>query len=627
MQARLPLLCAVLLLCSQVWCQSPAVQWSRFYGNAAGSIAIKTIETPDGGYLMAGHAYFDGGMVSGHHGGIDIWLVKLDANGGLQWQRCLGGTADEHLAGEGLGGDLIATSDGGYILVGQSESVNGDVTATIEGNHGLFDAWVVKLAADGAIQWQRSLGGSSDERDYCIKQTSDGGYILAGHTMSNDQNVAGNHGGTDIWVVKLNASGTIIEWQRCLGSTASEWYPHLEFAHDGAYIIAAGTYGNNGDVSGNHEATEADVWVVKLTTTGDIQWQKCYGGTSTDIGTGIKATPDGGYVVAGYTFSDDGDLSEPADFYDMWVFKINGTGELQWEETFGSWNMEFANSIALTNTNKIVVSGITESHFDDGDVVGAKGERDMWTICLSSTGELLWQKTLGGSLFDQAMHVMQTTDGGFLISGESASNDFDAAGNPFPFAAWVVKLAPESTLPVDLVNFSGKHDAGINKLRWTTAFERNNASFILERSADGRSFQPVATIAGKGESNVPVDYAYTDNKDILQYDELFYRLKQVDVDGTATYSRIISIQRPYSLTQISGWQQRPGMFTLEVKAEKDLGMSILVHDASGKLLEQKRQRVAAGRTRMDISLGRYPAGAYFIEVISENSRKTFRAVN
>jgi len=158
-----------------------------------------------------------------------------------------------------------------------------------------------------SIQWQKCLGGTSSEYGFKIQQTSDGGYILVGYTDSDDGNVSGNHGLLDIWVVKLDASG-ILQWQKCLGGSSEEFGLSIEQTTDGGYILVGATASNNGDVSGNNGF--ADIWVVKLNSTGLLLWQKCYGGTTVtqDIGFSIKQTSDGGYILVGYTDSDDGNV-------------------------------------------------------------------------------------------------------------------------------------------------------------------------------------------------------------------------------------------------------------------------------------------------------------------------------
>ncbi len=146
------------------------------------------------------------------------------------------------------------------------------------------------------IQWQKCFGGSSHDEPFSIHQTTDGGYIVAGYTDSNDVDVSGNHGDTDFWLVKLNSSGSI-QWQKCLGGSYWDMAYSIQQTSDGGYIVAGYTISNDGDVSGNHGGY--DFWLVKLNSSGDIQWQKCLGGSTNDEAHSIQQTTDGGYIVAG----------------------------------------------------------------------------------------------------------------------------------------------------------------------------------------------------------------------------------------------------------------------------------------------------------------------------------------
>jgi len=171
------------------------------------------------------------------------------------------------------------TTDGGYIAVGYSNSANGDVT----GYHGGTDGWIIKIDALGILQWQKALGGSGYDAIQSIQQTSDSGYIVAGLTLSNDGDVNGNHGSYDYWIIKLNSNG-VIQWQKTLGGTDSEKATSIKQTSDGGYIIAGFTLSNNGDVSGNHGNGNYDYWIVKLYSNGSIQWQKSLGGTNSVYG-------------------------------------------------------------------------------------------------------------------------------------------------------------------------------------------------------------------------------------------------------------------------------------------------------------------------------------------------------
>ena len=173
----------------------PAIEWQKSLGGSGGDEAYAIQQTSDGGYIVAGHSSSNDGDVTGNHGYDDYWVVKLDVSGNIQWQKSLGGS------GADMAVSIGQTSDGGYIVAGLSLSNDGDVTA----NHGSSDFWVVKLDVSGNIQWQKSLGGSGSDWALSIKQTSDGACIVAGHIMSNDGDVSGNHGASDYWVVKLGA--------------------------------------------------------------------------------------------------------------------------------------------------------------------------------------------------------------------------------------------------------------------------------------------------------------------------------------------------------------------------------------------------------------------------------------
>ena len=220
-------------------------------GGTESDYAYSFKPTPDGGYIAAGYTYSHDGDVSGNHGDADAWVVKINSTGGIQWQKTLGGSNEE------IARSIQLTTDGGYIIAAATKSDNGDVS----GNHGGADAWIVKLNSNGGIQWQKTLGGTNEEIARSIQLTTDGGYIIAGSAKSNDGDVIGNHGGQDTWVVKLNDSGTIL-WQKSMGGTANDFANSIQLTSDGGFIVAGQAISTNGDINGNHGATDA--WVIKL---------------------------------------------------------------------------------------------------------------------------------------------------------------------------------------------------------------------------------------------------------------------------------------------------------------------------------------------------------------------------
>jgi hypothetical protein len=172
--------------------------------------------------VVAGETASIDGNVKGNHGSYDYWVVKLNASGKIEWQKCLGGTGYE------IGYSVLQKSDGSYIFAGQTESSDGDVS----GYHGGGYAWVISTYQNGTRNWQRSLGGNDTDEARAISQTSDGGLIMIGSTGSNNGNVSGNHGGRDIWVVRMDAGGTVL-WQKCLGGSANEDGADIQQTADG----------------------------------------------------------------------------------------------------------------------------------------------------------------------------------------------------------------------------------------------------------------------------------------------------------------------------------------------------------------------------------------------------------
>ncbi|OAA32504.1 hypothetical protein AT15_00045 [Kosmotoga arenicorallina S304] len=361
----------------------------------------------------------------------DSFIVTVNDVTVFQFTKAIGGSSYEYAR------SIIQTNDGGYVVAGNTASNDGDVS----GNHGYHDYWIVKLDGSGDIQWQKCLGGSTHDYAGSIIQTSDGGYVVAAHTNSNDGDVSGNHGSFDYWIVKLDGSGDI-QWQKCLGGSTHDYAGSIIQTSDGGYVVAGHTASNDGDVSGNHG--DFDYWVVKLDGSGTIQWQKCLGGSTRDYAESIIQTSDGGYVVAGHTASNDGDVSGNHGYYDYWIVKLDGSGDIQWQKCLGGSSYDYAKSIIQTSDGGYVVAGNTASN--DGDVSGNHGDFDYWVVKLNGTGNIQWQKCLGGSDIDVALSIIQTNDGGYVIAGYTYSNDGDVSGNHGRIDSWVVKLDGSGTI-------------------------------------------------------------------------------------------------------------------------------------------------------------------------------------
>lgn len=338
---------------------------------------------------------------------------------------------------------LDQTNDGGYILAGTTMSDDGDISF----NHGQDDVWIVKLSPSGDIQWEKSYGGSQGDFGASIQQTTDGGYIIGGTTISTDGDVSTNHGSYDCWLFKIDSQGNL-EWEQTYGGSGIEGIHQIQQTTDGGYIFTGNTASNDGDVSNNYG--DKDFWVVKTNSSGGIQWEKNYGGSNTDKARSIQQTNDGGYIVAGVSLSINGDASGNHGEEDYLVIKLNNTGQVIWSNCYGGSNIDLAWSIIQTNDNGFYVSGGSMSN--NGDVSMNQGYDDFWVLKLNNSGSILWEKSLGGTDSDYAQAIQETSSGGFIVTGGSSSNDGDVSGGYGYQDIWIVETCFPDPISINVTN-------------------------------------------------------------------------------------------------------------------------------------------------------------------------------
>lgn len=345
------------------------IQWQKSFGGTDQDEAYSIIQTSDSGYAFTGTTNSNDVHVTGLHGSNDLWFVKLDINGNLSWQRCLGGgNYDE-------GWSILETDDKGFIIAGNSSSYNGDVV----GLHGGDDYWIVKLDSSGTIQWSKCFGGTMLDQSSCIVKDGNGGYTILGRTSSNNGDVAGIHpGGTinypafDFWLINIDSIGNL-QWQKCIGGSRDEYGASLERTIDNGYILAGTANSTDGDVTNIHPGTSfgiqtMDMWVVKTDASGNIEWEKCFGGSSADFASKVVQTPDHGFIISGYTSSTDGDVTNFRGLIDSWIIKVDSVGNLLWQKCIGGSFFDYPTYIDISNTGKVYFGMATRSN--DYDVHG-----------------------------------------------------------------------------------------------------------------------------------------------------------------------------------------------------------------------------------------------------------------
>jgi len=349
---------------------SEAQTWFRHYGGASTDYAHSVQQTSDGGYIVAGET------ASFSHGSYDFGIYKLNSSGNKVWFKHYGG------ANQDLARSIQQTSDGGYIVAGETASFS----------HGSYDLGIYKLNSSGNNVWFKHYGGTGAESAYSIQQTSDGGYIVAGYTYSY------SYGNADLAIYRLNSSGNKV-WFKHYGGVDYDYAYSIQQASDGGYIVAGDTksYTHGG----------FDFAIYKLNSGGNKVWFKHYGGTSSDMAYSVQQTSDGGYIVAGET------SSYSYGSKDFAIYKLNSSGNKVWFKHYGGTNIDMAYSIQQTSSGDYIVAGYTYSF--------THGNDDFAIYKLNSSGNKVWFKHYGGALNDMAYSIQQASDGGYIVAGETSS--------------------------------------------------------------------------------------------------------------------------------------------------------------------------------------------------------------
>ena len=406
--------------------QAPPLKWQHTYGGSGDDEARAIDVTSDGGSIVAGYTNSSDGQVTNYHFNFDFWVVKLNSNGAIQWESAFGGSNSD------VANDVHQTKDGGYIVTGFSESGDGDLQGA--GAHGEDDLWLLKLDANGNKQWSKLYGGVEDEVGWSVLQTSDGGYVAAGE--SNSFNIHGAHGADDFYVVKVDSLGNM-QWQQAYGGSNNDFGQGIVQESDGSYMVVGGVSSTNKQVTGNHGMNDA--WVIHIDGSGNLLWEKTYGGSQADNAYAITSSGDGGFFIANQTYSNNGDVTGYHGNGDFWIIKIDGSGNLKWQKAYGGSDFDLPQSIVRTTDGGCLVTGMERS--TDGNVTGNHGNYDFWVVKLKSNGNLQWEEALGGSQYDEGFGGVQNADGTYSVAGFTASDDGQITSNHGGIADfWVVKL-------------------------------------------------------------------------------------------------------------------------------------------------------------------------------------------
>jgi len=342
-------------------------KWNKVFGGDNIDQCFSVIQTDDEGYAIVGWTSSFGS------GSTDVWVIKTDNNGNEIWNYTYGGNKRDR------GYSIQQTEDEGYIIVGYTESFG----------NGFYDLWLIKTNKNGLEEWNYTFGGIDYDFGLAVITTEDNNYIVTGYQSSF------NAVNCDLWIIKIGLDGSKI-WDKSYGGKFCESGFNIIEIENG-YIIAGYT-----DSFGNGDY---DAWIIRTDKSGNLIWEKTYGGASEDVTRSIQQTSDGEFILAGWTESFGSGRK------DVWLFKIDENGDMLWNKTLGGILDDGAYSIYKTNDNNYIISG----YIDMG------GFSDFLLIKIDQNGNIIWEKTYGGFFDEEAHSVKQTIDDGFIIGGWTKS--------------------------------------------------------------------------------------------------------------------------------------------------------------------------------------------------------------
>ncbi len=504
------------------WCTlsiSQNILWENSYGGKHAEFLYDAIPTPDYGFLLAGSSISNknGNKADANKGDLDYWVWKMDEKGTPEWQKSFGGDGVDVLQSVKL------ANDGGFILAGtSSSSISGDKKEACKGQE---DFWIIKLDAKGNEIWQRTIGGSGQEKLLSIAQTKDGGYILGGTSSSNtsepdEKGVIDKYGKSedsrgslDYWVVKLDNKGEI-KWQKTLGGQYVDELKSIEQTNDKGYIL--GGYSNS-PISGDKTQENFglnDYWIIKLDEDGNELWQHTLGGDQDDTLFALTQTNDGGFIAggnsnSGATNSKSKSNQNGADF---WVLKLDKTGTIEWQETYNYGKKDVLSSIVENVDGTFLIGGYSQSESVQKSVnsvqksVGKKADKeginDYIALKIKASGEEIWTQTVGSKGDEILKKLFETRDGGYILAGTSigkASKDKNAAIGGSDF--WVVKLRDKEKKIKEKEKIEAIPNPAITYTNVIVTYEYQKGTATLF-DLSGRTMQ---TIKLTGEKTIPVD--------------------------------------------------------------------------------------------------------------------------
>jgi hypothetical protein len=517
----------ILIITSSITFAQPGIEWQKTIGGNNIDAFRKALITSDG-YLLSGQSQsnISGDKTVNGFGGLShTWLLKINTNGEIQWQKVYGGSTGE------LNYNVIKTINNGFLISNTSYSnISGNKT---ENSRGEGDYWLVKIDEFGNIEWQKTIGGSGLEFDMMAIPCTDGGYFVGGSSRSpisgeKTENFRGFSAlNADFWVLKLDENRNI-EWQRTIGGEDEDLFKTVCQTNDGGFLLGGRSRSNIGfEKSENSRGNSHDFWILKLNPQGDIEWQKTIGSTDTDLLSDMLITQENDILIGGTSAGlISGEKTvESNGLSDFWILKLNSIGDILWQKSIGGNNQESLFRMSQTIDGNYLLGGSSNSSISGDKTSNSRGLNDYWTVLIDTDGNIIGQKTMGGSEGDGGTNIIETPDGGYFVAGSSLSGisgekTEDSRGqsdywvlklesNSLTFSNPIlagIKVYPNPTTELVNINFDKEFTGSIiqtdmlgKDLRQIYFSDVKNVTFQLD-GEDGVYFLTLITNSGEKES-------------------------------------------------------------------------------------------------------------------------------
>ncbi len=440
-----------------VFAQAPLVkQWDFRYGGSDADIITCSGKTSDGGYILGGYSYsgIGGDKTQDTVGNFDYWIVKVGTSGLKQWDRTYGGLDWDILT------SIVQTTDGGYLLGGTSYSgLGGDKSQNNVDTIGYSaDYWIVRIDSSGNFLWDKTLGGTNEDKLTSITCTNNNGFIIGGWSLSNQggDKSSATWGGFDYWIIKIDSNG-IKQWDKDYGGLMDDNLFEIISTKDNSFLISGYSSSN---VSGNKSQPSwggSDYWILKIDTVGNILWDRDYGGTLNEKLFCMSLTIDNCFILGGVSTSNiSGNKTQPTwGLEDYWIVRLDSLGNLQWEKDYGGFSSEDRiENIIEIDSGFFIISGTSYSNISGDKSENNLGLEQSWLIKINSIGDKQWDKTIFTLGHDEASFVYEANNGCYTIINTTDANigGYKTQASRGIYDYWLVNFCDSSLLSVNNIH-------------------------------------------------------------------------------------------------------------------------------------------------------------------------------